>query len=200
VLVLVLVTVVLVRLAVWVLDHGLPVLPEVPGEDDDVSVGDWVGRPWAPYCSVGGPPFDERGCFAADPEQDVDDDHPSYVRTDSGWEGLGGGSGIGGQRQNPLGLSAGAGCELEIDDNLLAGSSDPELQRIGDWVEARTESEDQVFVTAVTGTAVKDAHVRTSAIVLGNDRQGRPLAPMVFAVNPPPRCSTEVNPPAVPSV
>jgi len=37
----------------WVLDHGLPTLPEALGDDDEVPIAYWVRIPLIPYTQSG---------------------------------------------------------------------------------------------------------------------------------------------------
>lgn len=86
--------------AMWVLDHGLPMLPEELGEDDEVPIAYWAGpafgsvlfRSW--WSSAEGE--------VREGEADVNDEHYSYVRTEEGWEPTGASGGTAGPEDNPL--------------------------------------------------------------------------------------------------
>jgi hypothetical protein len=88
--------------ALWVLDHGLPDLPDVLGEDDEVPIAYWAGpvfgtvlfRSWWTRGEEI-PPFEGE-------DKEVNTDHYSYIRTHTGWEASGTGGGTAGPEADPM--------------------------------------------------------------------------------------------------
>jgi hypothetical protein len=85
----------------WVLDHGLPVLPDVLGDDDEVPIACWavpalgavLFRSWWSGSGEDGP----------SPHVNVSDDHYSFVRSEGvSWEPTGGGGGTAGPEADPM--------------------------------------------------------------------------------------------------
>jgi hypothetical protein len=87
--------------AMWVLDHGLPAMPHVLGDDDQIPIAYWKGhrlgtvlfRSWASQVD------DDLGFVE---ERDVDDDNYSWVLIEGNWVPIGAGGGAGGPMPNPL--------------------------------------------------------------------------------------------------
>ena len=87
--------------AMWVLDHGLPAMPEALGDDDEVPIAYWRGdrfatvlfRSWASISEDEQEPVDR---------PDVYDDHYSLVLTETGWEPITAGGGAGGPLRDPM--------------------------------------------------------------------------------------------------
>jgi hypothetical protein len=89
----------------WVLDHGLPGLPAVLGEDDEVPIAYWAGRRFGVvlFRSWWSGGDDEDQDEGVEMERDVNTDHYCYERSDRGWESTGGGGGVAGLQADPLG-------------------------------------------------------------------------------------------------
>jgi hypothetical protein len=86
--------------ATWVLDNGLPDLPQALGEDDEVPIAYWAGPKFGAVLFRSWWSGGEEGSI--DEERDVNDEHYAYVRTASGWEAIGGSGGSAGPERDPL--------------------------------------------------------------------------------------------------
>ncbi len=85
----------------WVLDHGLPAMPEALGDDDEVPTAYWRGERFATVLFRSWAAIGEGEQEPAE-GPDVDDDHYSWVLTETGWVPIKAGGGAGG----PLRLAA----------------------------------------------------------------------------------------------
>ena len=87
---------------VWVLDHGLPALPDELGEDDEVPIAYWVGPLFGAvlFRSLGEPcDDDEPGEFSG---VEVNDMVYGWVRVDGQWEEILARAGGGGPMTDPM--------------------------------------------------------------------------------------------------
>ena len=84
----------------WVLGHGLPALPDLLGEDDEVPVASWAGPIYGAVLFRSWWSASEE--HSTDVEPAVADNEYCYVRTESGWQPLGTGSGSAGASGDPM--------------------------------------------------------------------------------------------------
>ena len=80
-------------------DHGLPALPDVLCDDDEVPIAYWAGPAFgaARFGSWSSPRGEETGHT----QPDVNNDHHAYIRTEAGWGGDGWDWRVGGTQRQP---------------------------------------------------------------------------------------------------
>ena len=130
--------------ATWVLDHGLPALPEALGKDDEVPIAYWAGPASGSvlFRSWWSNPEDE----VTEGVAKVADNHYSYVRTGEEWEPTGGGGGSAGPEDDPL--------RLRVYPERLASVG-------GEWHEGPVRGLTGLVGSAARTIEVEDRHGRT---------------------------------------
>jgi hypothetical protein len=140
----------------WVLDHGLPALPDVLCDDDEVPIAYWAGPAFgaALFRSWSSPRGEETGHT----QPDVNNDHHAYIRTEARWEATGGTGGSAGPNDNPM----------------RPGDYPERLAHfIGEWQDGPVRG-----VTGVVGAAA-----RTIELIDGHGRTCRPVqAPLGWVI------------------
>lgn len=166
----------------WVLEHGLPELPGDPviGLGEAIPVSFWIGPDTAAVLHVRMPPAEWRN-DDEDPFAECDVEY--FVRTEDGWEGLGGG-GSGPTADPPL-------ARVEVPpryvalDGVTAGSADEtgvtalygEVGTAASVIEVHQAGRvTRRPVSAPIGLQVVCAHVAEPFTVRVLDDRGEPLA------------------------
>ena len=146
--------------AMWVLDHGLPAMPEALGDDDEVPIAYWRGDRFATVLFRSWASISEDVQEPAERAR-VDDDHYSWVLTETGWVPITAGGGAGGPVRDPM-----VRPDLPAD---TASFGD-------DWL----QGDDKGSVRGVTGTVGEKARY-----IAATDRHGmtrRPVEALLAAI------------------